>query len=49
MDIAYDEPFFLYYQTTWMQDSVEVLPGDEWRAEVHLTTGKTLDLVEKVE
>ena len=49
MDIAYDEPFFLYYQTTWMQDSVEVLPGDEWRAEVHLTTGETLDLVEKVE
>ncbi len=49
IDIAYDEPFFLYYQTTWMQDSVEVLPGDEWRAEVHLTTGETLDLVKKVE
>jgi len=47
--IAYDEPFFLYYQTTWMQESVEVLPGDEWRAEVHLRTGEVLDLVKKVE
>ncbi len=48
MDIAYDEPFFVKYKTTWIQDSVTVLPGDEWIAEVHLTSGEVLELVEKV-
>ena len=47
--VAYDEPFFVKYRTSWIQDSVQVLPGDEWRAEIRLSTGDIMNLVKKAD
>lgn len=44
VDVAYQEPFYIDYRTTWIQGPVQVQPGDEWRARI---TQKDGDVVEK--
>lgn len=39
---SYDEPFFLYRETTWIQKGCRVLKDEEWAAEVTLHDGKTI-------
>lgn len=45
---AYDEPFYLHYQTTWIQQGVVVNLGDIWRAEVTLSDGSTIQLEKEI-
>ncbi|HEY5560964.1 MAG TPA: hypothetical protein VIK72_04265 [Clostridiaceae bacterium] len=39
---SYDEPFFLFGETTWIQKGCVASKGDEWSAETVLTDGKTI-------
>lgn len=39
---GYDEPFFLFGETTWIQKGYETKKGDEWAAEIFLHDGKTM-------
>jgi hypothetical protein len=44
VDVAYDEPFFLNYQTTWIAGPVEVASGRGlWTARIHLRTGGSVE------
>lgn len=46
---AYDEPFLLYFQGTWIQGPYVVQPDDkEWKAVIHLRNGEILEKTEKV-
>jgi hypothetical protein len=49
MDIAYEEPFYVNYEQTWIQKGISTRPGDEWRAEIHLADGRVLVRNAKVE
>jgi hypothetical protein len=49
VDISYNEPFFLYYQSSWIQRGVDVKPGDRWTAEVRLINGATVVLERNME
>lgn len=41
---AYDEPFMIYYRTTWIQNPWMVRPDDrEWRAVIHMCNGDALE------
>lgn len=42
-DTAWDEPFPVHYISNWRQGSVPSVPGDEWRAEIHLRDGRVLE------
>lgn len=47
---SYDEPFPVYYRTTWMQGGWEVQPDDrEWRAVAHLGDGSQIEKTVQVE
>ncbi len=39
VDVCYDEPFCTAWRGNWIQGSVEAVPGDTWRADVHLRDG----------
>lgn len=39
---SYDEPFFLYRETTWIQKGIKTRKGEEWTAEVVLYDGRTV-------
>jgi hypothetical protein len=41
-DRAYEEPFFVNYQETWVQDGYPTKKGDKWKAVVYLNDGRTL-------
>jgi hypothetical protein len=44
VDTAYDEPFLMFYKTTWMQGGWQVTSDDEdWRAVVHLCNGRVVE------
>ena len=44
--IAYDEPFTLGFQTTWIQRGTAITPEDrEWKAVVHLRDGRELEKI----
>lgn len=49
IDIAYEEPFYVNYEQTWIQKSISTRPGDLWRAEIHLADGRVLVRSAKVE
>ena len=49
IDTAYQEPFYVNYEQTWIQKGVSTRPGDQWRAAVHLADGRVLVREEKVE
>jgi hypothetical protein len=42
-DIAYDESFSVHFQSNWRQGGVPAIPGDEWRAVIHLRNGEILE------
>ena len=43
VDIAYEEPFYVNYEQTWVQEGVATAPGDLWKAVIHLGDGTTLE------
>jgi hypothetical protein len=44
VDVAYDEPFFLNYRTTWIADPVDVASSrGRWIARIHLRDGSVLE------
>ena len=43
VDVAYEEPFYVNYQETWVQEGVKTQKGDLWRAVVHLNDGGTFE------
>jgi len=49
IDTAYQEPFYVNYEQTWIQKGVSTKRGDQWSAEIHLGDGQVLDRHEKVE
>ena len=42
IDVAYEEPFYVNYEQTWIQKGIPTRPGDKWRAEIHLVDGRVL-------
>ncbi len=42
-DIAYDESFSVHFQSNWRQGGVPAIPGDEWRAVIHLRNGEIVE------
>ena len=42
IDIAYEEPFYVGYQNTWMHEGTGTAKGDIWKAIVHLCDGNTI-------
>jgi len=44
MDTAYDEPFFLYMDCTWLARPILLSPGDRWTARVTMTDGNEYTL-----
>ncbi|MCB0060904.1 MAG: hypothetical protein KDE19_02270 [Caldilineaceae bacterium] len=40
---AYDESFSVHFQSNWRQGGVPSVPGDVWRAEIHLRNGEVLE------
>jgi len=46
---SYDEPFFLFRETTWIQRGCRVEKDEEWTAEVILSDGRTVEKTVKVE
>lgn len=43
--IAYDEPFYVNYRTTWIQDAVtDAGDPSEWKAVVHLAHGPVYEI-----
>jgi len=40
---SYDEPFSVHYQSNWRQGGVDVQPGEEWKAVVHLRDGEVIE------
>jgi hypothetical protein len=42
IDVAYQEPFYVNYEQTWIQKGILTRPGDQWRAEIHLADGRVL-------
>jgi hypothetical protein len=49
IDIAYQEPFYVSYEQTWIQKGILTRPGDQWRAEIRLSDGRVLERNAKVE
>ena len=45
VDVAYEEPFYVNYQHTWVQESTKVEVGEKWSAMVHLGDGTVLERV----
>jgi hypothetical protein len=45
VDVAYEEPFYVNYQHTWVQESTRVEAGEKWSAMVHLGDGTVLERV----
>ena len=43
VDVAYEEPFYVRYDNTWIQYGTATGEGDEWRAVVHLPDGRLLE------
>ena len=43
VDIALEEPFYVNYRATWIQDGVETGPGDRWKAVIHLQDGRVIE------
>lgn len=48
IDAAYEEPFFLLGENTWMQQGVETQRGDRWEAKVDLVDGRRVLLERQV-
>ncbi|MFW5689310.1 MAG: hypothetical protein ACOC1U_07050, partial [Spirochaetota bacterium] len=48
-DVAWQEPFYVNYQETWVQDGVPTEPGDVWKAVVHLGNGEIVERTVTVE
>lgn len=42
-DSAWDESFSVHFQSNWRQGGVPSLPGDGWRAEIHLRDGRVIE------
>lgn len=43
-DIAFEEPYYPLYQTTWIQDGIPMGNQPEtWRAEIHLHNGEVIE------
>ena len=46
VDVAYDEPFFIDYRTTWIQGPVQMRPDDKvWLARVVQTNGQIVEQI----
>jgi len=45
IDVAYDEPFFLFYVTDWIQDPIDMLANGRgvWTARIHLRSGEIIE------
>ena len=44
---SYDEPFYLWRETTWLCEPVKTAPGEnEWKAAVKLCDGRTMEKTE---
>jgi hypothetical protein len=48
VDVAWQEPFYIDYKTTWIQGPVQVRPEDEWRARITQKDGEVVDKVVRV-
>lgn len=42
-DTAWDESFSVHFQSNWRQGGAPAVPGDEWRAEIHLRDGRVIE------
>jgi hypothetical protein len=42
-DSAWDESFMVHFQSNWRQGGVPSVPGDGWRAEIHLRDGRVIE------
>ena len=46
IDVAYDEPFFVDYKTTWIQGPVHIQPDDrEWKARIVQADGEAIEKI----
>jgi hypothetical protein len=43
IDTCFDEPFSLKWRMNWLQDAVELFPGDEIRAVIHMVDGTAIE------
>jgi hypothetical protein len=43
VDVAWEEPFYVNDEQTWIQRGFPVRSGDAWKAVVHLADGRTLE------
>ncbi len=43
VDVAYEEPFYVNYRSTWIQDGVDTRAGDRWKAVLHLNDGRVIE------
>jgi hypothetical protein len=43
VDVAWEEPFYVNEQTTWIQLGSPTRSGDRWKAVVHLADGRVLE------
>ena len=48
MDVAYQEPFYIDYSTTWIQGPVDVHEGDEWTARITQKDGAVVEKMVEV-
>lgn len=44
---AYDEPFLLFYETTWIQEPWIIEPDTEWKAMIHLHDANVIEKVKR--
>ena len=43
VDVAYEEPFYVRWDNTWIQLGIPTAPGDVWRAAIHLGDGRLIE------
>ena len=43
IDRAWQEPFYVNYENTWIQDGCKTKKGDEWKAVIYLNDGGTIE------
>jgi hypothetical protein len=49
VDRAYQEPFYINYEATWIQTGSKTKKGDKWKAIIHLGDGRTLERTAEVQ
>jgi hypothetical protein len=43
VDVAWEEPFYVNHDTTWIQGGTPTAAGDRWKAVAHLADGRVLE------